>query len=548
MGPRPQEATVAILDLMRREPSQRKAQQIPGVGLTPTEWVARVRAEQPVGYADATRQALAMLRGYVRALVENALAANFPNTWTTMQAVAVNVFARIVREQARVYAGDPCLSLVRRGDVAPDEQESALAARVAGFVSVRKMVEANRTTRAARRGFVRVTWSAERREPVLTIFAPACVFPLFATDDRTRPTAVMLEVSPTYSGTERVARYEVWTTGEEPQTLLVDAMGRVESVTPNPYRDDAGRSIVPVAGFSDDDEDAGYWLPPSDSLMTSSLAADVAWTNLLHVQKLQGFGQWVANPTSENPGLWAAPGRQAGGTSRLGASDAGSGLPTLTMGPDVMLAAPRGWAVQHIAQTADLAQMRETITAFLGQIATMESVPAGTLLAESREASSGLALAIERLPLAELRADQAALYAAPTEWLLTLARIVWDAHQPTNATRLGAGWVGHFEPGTLAGPPDAAQAEQVRRDRAEADAAEVRLGTSSPARILVRDLGLSLEEARAQVAAMAEEVPERESDSLGRRFAGGMPTPLADAGVGEEPEDVPVDAEEAVQE
>jgi hypothetical protein len=452
---------------------------LPG-GRTVKQWIAESERAKGPGYAADVQTALSYYRGHPDADLAKWLRVHFPKTADQIVPVSVNVVKKIIDEQAQVFVGSPGFTL-EQGEVTVEAAgDVSWQSVVENGEAHRKSKEMNRIVKLVKRGFQRTTHDAKRKRLSLRNFTPDLVFPIFAQDsyDLNEAEGVLLEVACGWDKDGRkVRRFEFWCAGETPQNFIIDE-NDVQTLPPLadgpwPYNDAEGNAVVPIVSFADEDEDAGYWRRPSEQLIGAGRAVCLAWTNIHHVAKLQGFGQWVANPTGENPGQWGGPPpTDALGTGfirRMGANLAGSEDPQISFGPDTLLTPPKGWVVDHIAQASNLAQLIEAVEAFVRHVTIFESLPAGSATPDARQVASGYALEVERRPLVELREDQVELYRRPMGDQLTTMRIVWNAHQPTNTTRFPDDAVGCFEPDEMRGPVDP-------KAQADLDEQRIRMG------------------------------------------------------------------------
>jgi hypothetical protein len=464
--------------------------------VSPEQWIERARRTQPQGYARAVETALAYYRGWSQADALSTLQRLFPLTADKINLVTLDVLRLVVDEQARVFAGEPEFIL----DGADEETQLRWAAVVEGAETHRKLMEADRLTRACRRYFVRVTADLERERLKLTLFPPSKVFPIFDVDrpgDLDAAEGVLLELAPDFDAKGNpIRRWEFWSAGEAPANFIVDETGAVihgETEGRNIYVDDAGRSIVPLVSFSDSDEDAGYWMLPSEALVSAQRTVNSQVSNLFHVAQVQGFGQWKLTQNERNAETWK--GTPAPGTPRRQTAQTTSGDgAVISTGPETPMVVPFGWQADHVAQNAPLADLFANLVGYLRQVAISERIPPGAIVADGSGTQSGVALAIQRLPLSELRRDRVALFQRPTTDLLNVMRLVWNAHFPAAAFAERA----VFAPGEVVLPTDPEQAARLRDF-------EIRQGLTSAAREIAKREGIALEEAKIRAAEIQAE-------------------------------------------
>ncbi len=491
----------------------------PGVslpeGLSPQQFCERSDKMKPRAYSSIVEQALRYYWGLAQDDTLWALRRAFPKTADYMTPVSVPIIEYVIKKQAAVFSGDPAFELV---DHAGQTVEAAGGAQWKDIVTAaelqRHLQQMNRLTRLCKRSFVRVTWDARRKRVHLVTFTPDKVHVLFPPDSRdlNDATGVLLDIEPALIGESVVRRWEFWCAGKTPRNFIIDEAGRVTGVPDesgklsfgNPYVNDRGEPIVPIVSFADEDVSVGYWLLPRQSLVGAQQAIDVDQTTLKYVMRLQGFGQWVSEVQAgeRQPEDWAGEptrGQNAPVDSRSGLlglwgrnlQRRGDGDATVTMGPDIVLSVPRGRKLVHIPQEARITEQVTANDRFLKQVLTAESVPPGEMLGEPQR-QSGYALQVERLSLTELRADQVALYQRPTEELITLVRLLWDAHQPDDTTRFGP-LHARFRAGEMTTPIDPATQNAT-------DAFELQWKLASRAQIVARRNDVSLDEARALLA------------------------------------------------
>lgn len=437
--------------------------------------VAASDALKPPGYDAEIERAVAYLTNNAAMYATKALRQQFPNTAQYMSPVDLGLYRRFIVEQSRALVGRWSLDLV-----GASEEQAALWADVQARVHIRrKLVEVARRANALRKVFVRVTWDARQLCVRLTMFAPHKVHLPYAADatrleDLDR---LALELAPVRSGPLMEKRREVWTRGEGAMVWIVNERGTSLAEGPNPYADDAGQSIIPLVEFTTVDPDDGAWQLPDAQLLGAAEAINAQLTNAWHVAKLGVYGQPISERTSE------------------GTDDEWPG--EVPRGPEVVIDVPRGRTYRVDTVNAGVEKLEGLVTSLIGQTEASASLPPGSVLQGSRTVPSGVALLIERAPLDELRQDHLDLLTPSIERLADVVRWVWNAHQPSNSTRLMK-LPAKFTAGAVHPPLGVAE-------RAQADEAQIRIGTSSAVRVLMRDRGLSREDAMALAAEIAAE-------------------------------------------
>lgn len=478
-------------------------------GLSLERWlsVAGDGKARPRGYTAAVQAVLAHLRGHSEQDTLTALRRYYPESASRMIVVTLNVVRKIVHEQARVFDGDgQRFDLVDDAGGVVDEAGPVAWQDVLDKAElVRKLREANRITRACRRSYVRVTPDVRRGGVRLSVFSPEAVYPQFVPDtdyDLDLARGVLLRLADTYGDDgNRVERWEFWSAGldrdgtpaGEPENFHIERRGGGgvtkivgESGGKNPYTRDDGTPFVPLVSLSDEDADAGYHLLPSEQLLSAARAVNAAWTDLQFIARKQGHGQ----PYSE---------QREGGVV-----DDWPGK--VTLGPDEPVLVPRGRTLGVLNYGADLERLLAICQAFLREVTQLESLPPGSVLSEARSVASGVALEIERTPLTELRRDQVECYRRSVHDLLETIRLVHNATRASNDgrfLRVKPRWI----EGALTAPQDPETVNRVSEQR-------VRLGLTSPARLLAEETGATLEETLALAAEIAGENRARVTASL----------------------------------
>jgi hypothetical protein len=494
---------------------------VPGGGQIADEEIAEIvatsEANKPIQYRQEIHRALAYLRGQAQPYVLLSLQKQFPETAEFMQPLQLGLYTRLMVERGRTFAGDgQKFELYRDGKVVAEaggvKWEDVL--RDAGLVQ--KLIDLDRRADAARSFFLRPGWHNARGCVDLTLFEPSRTHLPLSPDARDieECEAVALELSPirdprtTASGggsqIREKRRFEHWTAPQNkpppseddveseeedesdgPMLRIVDDDGTVHFKAPNPYYDETDldehkqpKSVIPLVRFATLDTDDGYWQLPDGALLGAAEAVDAQFTNAWHIQKLNGYGQWKAEQD--------------------GSGDAEDWPGKVDRGPEVFMRIPRGWKAEHVTQDAPTDSMSRAVTEFIRHIAGVASLPPGSVIQDgARQVPSGAALLVERAPLDELRRDRILMYQRSVERLLNLIRIVWNAHQPSNKTRF-LNCTPKWTPGDVRPPIDPLQQSQI-------DDANIKLGTWSPVRCLMRDEGLSRDEAMKRIAEIAEE-------------------------------------------
>jgi len=452
-------------------------------GDTVADWIRDVEAERGAGYGVECHNLMLHYRGQGKEDTRQSLKLTFPESWQRMQVVTLPVVRKLAHERAQVFGGDDETLEWVDGDGEPDEA-FAEATAGAGLWGILRSVD--RRVEMLRRCFVRVTWDAEREGVRLTVFEPQATYPRFGVDSRDldRAHGVLFELEPIVEKGERIRRWELWT---PEHVVIVDEKGRVdqgETEGENPYRYDDGAPCVPVVSFAAEPDDAaGYWQAPRSDWLDTQRAINADETNMQHLARVAGYGVWVSESSSSTAAPWPAK---------------------TQVGPDVIVEVPEGRSFDNRFAQADFKALGEVGEQHIKRVTALNDLPAGSVLSDSRAVPSGVALSIERLPLMETRRDRLDVYDAPMRRLAEVIRVVWNHHA---REQIGQGEP-RWRPGDQSMPTDPAE-------RARLDEVRVRLGVSNPVRLLMRDEGLSREDARALLAEMKEDLlpPARPGDA-----------------------------------
>ena len=474
-------------------------------------FVKRVRASQPMRYADRIATACAFQDGYSEAATVETLRRNFPATWDRMVPRTVGLVERVAETKALVFEGSPQLLLSNAdGEPVTETPDGTQWADVLldGDV-LATLRRGDLRSVVQRQAFVRFTWDDVEGYIRSDVFDAHAVLPLLDPDRPDVMTApvVAFEIAGTTDKDGRpVRRYEVWTamlgTDEagQPTTsatvTVVDEAGNVLSEpTPNPYRWPDGTPLIPVVRLGDTTSEPWPW--PRESVLSAQLAVNVDITNRNHVTLMQGHGQWSVTQTERNADPWPGSALKSVRANRL--TDDPSDVPSVSvaMGPDEIARVPYGFSLSHTSQGANLDGLLKAEEATIREFAAFEGIPSGALLDSAREVS-GVALLLEREPLHKYRRDRIAAFHRAVERALDYVVIVWDTHAASNAGRFSTPERpahGVFRPDRLRPLMDPSQAADLANKMRAT-------GLYSPAEIRARVEGTTIEEAEEALRAV----------------------------------------------
>lgn len=442
-------------------------------GETVAEWQKAVELERGAGYVPLVSLLVSHYQGQGRADTVKALARAFPQSYDRIVPVMLPVLRKLVNERAQVFGGEgESFAWLSGDDDAPDESFADAVER-SGLAHALKAVD--RRVELANRAFVRVTWDEREGRVKLTVFTPDAVFPRWPADTRDLDACVgvLFVIDPIVEGGSKVERWEFWS---PEHNVIVDGKGRVTQREGEPYTYDDGTPCVPVVSFGAESDDVGgYWLPPREDWLETQRGVNVGESALMHLSRMAGFGQWIIRRTDQNSDPFPAQ---------------------TVIGPDELPEVPFGWDMSNTPVNADFAGLRAVAVEHLKQVTSLNDLPPGSVMAEARAVPSGVALQIERAPLMETREDRASVYAATVARLLEVMRVVHNTHCAAG-DEVGEGWP-RWTPGDVSPPSDP---EAQRR----LDEADIRMGVSSPVRVLMRDHGMDRDAARLLLQEIRED-------------------------------------------
>lgn len=468
-------------------------------GDTIDEWAKAVAAERGDGYVGLVRALVAHYSGQGKADTETALRRTFPKTFGRMVPVTLPVLRKLVNERAQTFGGEGESFEWLTDDSDEADETFAAAVEAAGLRAFLKALD--RRVEFCRRAFVRVTWDDRDERVKLTLFTPDRVLPRWpaGTRDPDACTGIVFEVEPVVDDKGKaVRRWEFWS---PEAAVIVDDKGGIdggETDGANPYRYDDEHPCVPVVSFASESEEvAGYWQHPAEDWLDTQRAINTDETSRQHLAKIAGYGQPVSRRESQDAQEWPAQ---------------------IPMGPDELLEPPAGRTFENVRMEADLAGLAQASREHLNRVTSLNDLPPGSVLAESRTVPSGTALLLERAPLTEAREDRVDAYRVPLARLAEVIRVVHNHHAAEKIPEGALRWT----PGDVTPPPDP-------ESRARTDETYMRIGTLSPVRVLMRDQGLSRDDAIRVVSEIEEEkrLVAQRPGAQGNPFAAPPPPPLA---------------------
>lgn len=513
---------------------------LPG-DMTVSAFLERVRLSQPTGYASEVAIANAYHDGCGIADTERELARTFPNTHDAIMPVDVGVLRAVADEKARVCDGSPALELVdaktrKPVETAPDGTVWAEVLAEGGLWSTLRRVDSR--TVVARTGFVRVLWDDVDERLRLDVFDADKVFPHYDPDRPDIATApvVLLELAPALNAKgEKERRFEAWVSVVDEAGKLVQSTKCVVNEAgdvlagpeANPYYGPDGLQgqapgggdevvrggqypVIPIVCLGD--VTGVPWPMPLRQIVDFQRSINVQASNALHCKLTQAHGQWTATQTERQADSWTGAPAPKDPVSRLratGQQSSGGGA-NLAFGPAEVVRAPYGWRLDHTAQGAQLAEIRQGLSEDLRNGCTLAGVPSRTLV-PTDVVASGIAMIVEREPIERYRRERIAAFDRSIRRLGDLCRIVWNSHHEKEQRFLSVNGIRSvFVPDRLRPMVDpAAAAELATKLKAT--------GLYPDAEVLAKVEGITVADAEARLAASAEaRKRERDERMLGR--------------------------------
>jgi hypothetical protein len=403
---------------------------------------------KPSGLNDEYRRRLDFYLHRQRPFIEAEVRKKFPKTYPDVAPYlqTTRILRMITDERAKVFLNGAALELVD-GDAKPLPTGSGEAKRWADVAEEMDLgltlKLADRYTHLDRTTFIRIDRSeggpmaaqVYLAENVEVVPDPARPFDLDAAH------AVLLRiggdaeasvvVDPRGQRTSRGDRYEFWCgrPGAEAFAIVWDD-GTVETSVEGkefPYRDVAGKAVVPVILFSLHKAERGLFTNEERGLSDRNAAIDVLVTETHHMMSAQGFGQLVISyPPGQEP-----PPHQA-----------------LVVGPTRALELTNGATGSVLSPSPQVMAAIELIDRDVKHCAMEHGIPPGSVSLEARAVASGVALQIEMRPLMEQRTDAIDYYRPSMRRIWRVAQVVHDTRIGTSEPAL-VGLKARWNPGDV---------------------------------------------------------------------------------------------------
>jgi hypothetical protein len=190
--------------------------------------------------------------------------------------------------------------------------------------------------------------------------------------------------------------YSYWT----PETWQrLDYRGQVKEEAANPY------GVLPfLAVFDYPPPSSSFWLPGGDDLVSLQEAVNLKLTDLLYLLSTQSFG--------------------------VGYIKGGQGGGSLKVDPGALVELPENGEIGFANQQARIEEVVGAIDKLIKWGCVSHGLSAASMSTDPQEAS-GLSKIVDTRELAEMRAEDVALWRSYEKRLFQLVRLVWNAHNPT---------------------------------------------------------------------------------------------------------------------
>ena len=310
-----------------------------------------------------------------------------------MQQVCLNITRKVILQLAQVYREPP--RRVVEGSKLDQDTFNEIADGLGLDV---KLKQAQRLVKLLKTCLLRPVWRGGRLD--LDILTPDLL------DVATGDTPEALEaimVTHLGAGTRpEDVTYSLWT----PETWrLLNYRGHTVQEEANPY------GVLPFVPCWDSAPLADFWQPGGDDLVSAQEALNLKLTDLMHLIRHQSFG--------------------------VGYLKGVRGAGQMHVDPGALLELPENGEVGFVSQEAEIAEVVESIKFLIRQVAVMHGLSAASMSLDPSTAS-GVSKVQDSKELAELRADDVALWRRYEKNLFGVTRAVWNHHNPTVKLSEGA--------------------------------------------------------------------------------------------------------------
>ncbi len=306
---------------------------------------------------------------------------------SSMVKVCLNVVRKVIVNLAKVYAEAPVRTVE-----GTDQDKALFAEIVEGMALDVRLRLASQYTKLLQTIILRPVWRKDRLDlDVLT-------GNILDVETGDTPEELLQVLITDFGQSDKVEEvtYSLWT--PESWTKM-DYRGRELESAPNPYQT---LPFLPVFSFLP--PSASFWLPGGDDLISQQEAVNLKLTDLLYLMACQSYGVgWIR-------------GGQGGGS--------------LKVDPGSLVELPENGELGFAHQQARLEEMVLAIDKLIKWACVSHGLSAASMSTDPQEAS-GLSKLVDTRELAEMRAEDVALWRSYEKRLFSLIRTVWNAHNPT---------------------------------------------------------------------------------------------------------------------
>ncbi|RLC78584.1 MAG: hypothetical protein DRI61_09670 [Chloroflexi bacterium] len=418
---------------------------------------------------DGTEQQLRynLLLGRYEPEIKEVLKKRNPLTHEEYHIVWINLYKMVVdRLGGAYYQPEP----QRTFHIGGAPVEGALLERIEQMYNFDVALDKNaRYTVAHRTVAVRVVWRHDRVE--LDVLPPMQWDVKTEAPDHTDLEDASLWVL--YLKADRQTVLWVWDPEHElsinnvPQFYVLDKNMNVTDFGPNPYyiQTEGGRQYTaPVEVCRYEDPDTTFHVEGGEDLSTAALHVGYETTDIAHTVGWQSHGQ---------PVFTNMPPDQAG---------------QMVLSPSRGIGLNEGQKFEYVSAPSAIESRLKALDKFLAQLAQAYDLPAD-VFDESKAPESGVSRRLAHAPLLERRNAYAKRMADFEERLWLKIRTVWNAHS-AEVNRIPETVELSVEHTVQTMPLDPTEQQ-------ETDIRELRLGVKSPVDLIVRDRGVTRDEALA---------------------------------------------------
>jgi hypothetical protein len=306
---------------------------------------------------------------------------------SAMVKVCLNVVKKVVNNLAQVYRDAPTRLLE-----GTDSDKDLYAGIVEGLALDVKLKQASRYAKLLKTILLRPVWRNERLD--LDILTGNILD--VETGESPEILAKVLVTDFGVSDKIEEVEYSLWT-AETWQRL--DYRGQVKEEAANPY------GVLPfLAIFDYPPPSSLFWLPGGDDLISLQEAVNLKLTDLLYLLSTQSFG--------------------------VGFIKGGQGGGNLKVDPGALVELPENGEIGFANQQARIEEVVGAIDKLIKWGCVSHGLSAASMSTDPQEAS-GLSKIVDSRELAEMRAEDVALWRSYEKRLFQLVRVVWNAHNPT---------------------------------------------------------------------------------------------------------------------